>query len=981
MCPRSRLLVCISAVVLGCLSGVLPAPSASAAEGRKSWADVSAPVFESVGPSAGDPSKIAVVFTLVTGTDGADRATVEMMDSKGTVIDSKLLGKSKNDLKTAMFSPPRSGSYSFRVTALRGTGAESKSSETIRYDFLFPLAAPTVSARNAGGGGITVSWKPVAEAEAYEVSLKGSGGGTAVPVKTRETETILRGLSIGSSYDISVRALRGKEAGPPGLLRKLVKAEAEREWFFTWFGQSSKAELNTMEMLDADNLRLKLRSCSVLKDGQIDQKGGKFTAFHDGISFFYTVIDPDKENFELSATFTIDYINPTADGQEGFGLLAMDSLGEHGVSGKNHYTNSAGVIATKFEETIGGVKRTSKDTLGARFVSGIDSSVLALGDSGIASRGSSVQHAFSYDQGSLVRAGDTCTISLKKTNTGYHAIYLNPYAPPETPTEFIMYGPEKLRALDPDRVYVGIAVARGCNVTVSDVRMTISDPAKDPPGVPEPAPLIPLEAKADCPPTYPLENYPFVFSANADGVLRVVDEGRTVLVRDARVRAGKDFEATFKLAPGFNNYTLTFTVDPKYSPPGGARIAVFDGEAKVYVPLTWPLRLTHSVLRHSYAAPQLHASPNGSYMGKGTPDDPMDLDTALAFSLPGQPIILAGGTYYQVRPLIIERGNDGTAAKPKVLKAGSGGRPILDFSSSTGGMQIWGDWWIIEGIDVRNTRGNVKGVQVAGSDNVLSDMRVYSCGDTGLQISGASAEPFEKWPARNSIRLCASWGNADPAWNNADGFAAKLTCGEGNSFFGCMAYSNIDDGWDLFAKIESGPIGAVVIDSCVAFRNGSLPDGTGRGDGNGFKLGGDGIAVAHVLRNSVAWDNGSWGITSNSNPAVILERNTAYGNKEGNVSLYGKGAGERLFRASGMLSMKGGSADQFGEMPALASANNYFWDGARSVNSEGKTLSTDIFIGVVSKGVPELKPGGGFDMAGFLVLSSKAPAGVGAVLR
>ncbi len=107
--------------------------------------------------------------------------------------------------------------------------------------------------------------------------------------------------------------------------------------------------------------------------------------------------------------------------------------------------------------------------------------------------------------------------------------------------------------------------------------------------------------------------------------------------------------------------------------------------------------------------------------------------------------------------------------------------------------------------------------------------------------------------------------------NNADGFAAKLTSGEGNVFRGCIAYSNIDDGWDLFTKIETGPIGAVVIDDCIAFRNGSLSDGSGNGDGNGFKLGGDGIAVPHVLRDSFAYANGASGITSNSNPAIILK--------------------------------------------------------------------------------------------------------------
>ncbi len=975
MIPRSRFFRILFAAVLACASAGLLAQG----DGRKPWAEVAPPVIESVGPAQIDSSKILLTFTLVTGTDGADRAVVEMLDASGAVMDSKTLGKSKNDLKTVIFSPARSGSYSFTVTALRGTGAETKSTKSAAYRFLLPLAAPAVSARNAGGGEIAVSWKPVAEADAYEVSVKGREGSA---VRTQGTEARLRGLSVGAKYEISVRALRGKETGPAGSLGKLVKAEAEREWFFTWFGQSTRTELNTMEMLDADNLTFRLRSCSVLQDGQIDQKGGKFTAFHDGISFFYTVIDPGAENFELSADFTVDYINPTADGQEGFGILAMDSLGEHGVSGKNHYTNSAGVIATKFEETIGGVKRTSKDTLGARFVSGIDAGVLAQGDAGIASRGSSVQHAFSYDSGRLVRTGEAYTLRLRKTNTGYYAAIVDPYAPPEMPMEFVMYGPEKLRALDKNRVYVGFAAARGCNVTVSNVKMTVSDPSRDPPAVPEPAPLLPIAARVDCPATGPLEEYPFVFTVNADGRLRVTDDRGTVLVKDAAVRAGIDFQAAFKLAQGFNNYEITFTPDPGYRGPGGTRLAVFDAEAREYVPLAWPLRLSHSVLRHSYAAPELHVSPKGGFMGKGTPEDPLDLATALAFSLPGQPIVLDGGVYYQSRPLVIERGNDGTRSKPKVLKAASStDRPILDFSSATGGMQIWGDWWVIQGLDVRATRGNVKGVQISGNDNVITDLRAYACGDTGIQISGSSTEPYEKWPARNQVRLCASWGNADPAWNNADGFAAKLTCGDGNVFYGCIAYSNIDDGFDLYAKIDSGPIGAVVMDSCAAFRNGSLPDGTGRGDGNGFKLGGDGIAVAHVLRNSVSWENGSWGITSNSNPAVVLERNTAFGNKEGNVTLYGKGEGSRLFRVTGMLSMKGGSADRFDEMPGLAAPDNFFWDGARCVSSEGKVLAADVFIRAEARDAPALKPGGGFDMAGFLAPGPKAPAGVGARLQ
>ena len=47
--------------------------------------------------------------------------------------------------------------------------------------------------------------------------------------------------------------------------------------------------------------------------------------------------------------------------------------------------------------------------------------------------------------------------------------------------------------------------------------------------------------------------------------------------------------------------------------------------------------------------------------------------------------------------------------------------------------------------------------------------------------------------------------NADRAMEDADGFAAKLTTGEGNVFDGCIAAYNADDGWDLFAKAATGP--------------------------------------------------------------------------------------------------------------------------------------------------------------------------------
>jgi hypothetical protein len=951
------------------------------AQTRAPWADAPAPVIQSVVPKAGNPARMVLTFLLPTNPAGADRGTAEMLDQAGGVLAAKPFGKTKNDVKTVEFSPPKSGTYSFRVKAARSGERAQKVSETETFAFSLPLEKPAFGVLNAGGGALSVKWSPVQEAVSYEVAARSLKTGAVKTVSVQSTETILGGLVVGEKYDVAVEAVRGMDRARGDAIGKTVRRERDREWGFAWFGQSAAAEANTLRMIDSDNLKFRLTSCTLAPDGAIERKGGKFTAFHDGISYYYTAIDPKKENFELSATFTVDYINPTADGQEGFGLLAMDSLGVHGVNMKNHYTNSAGIIATKFEATIAGVKKTSKDTLGARFVTGLTPQVLAMGDKGIAEYGTSVSKAYSYDSFDLVKAGESYRLTLKKTNTGYHAVLDNPYAGENAITEYILYGPEKLLQLDKDRIYVGFAAARGCNVTVSDVSMVITDPAADPPAMSEPPELVPLAAKVDSPATYTDGSYPFVFNANADGEVTVVDGKRRTIVAAERVAANVDFHRIFRLERGMNDYTITFAPDPTYRPEKNQVMAAYDRELLQYVESYRPITLNHSVIYHYYDQDALYVSRDGSFVGKGTPDDPMDLATALLYSRPGQPIILAGGVYYPERSVVIPRGNDGKPDKRKVLRSAPGERAIFDFGLRNMGMQLWGDYWTIENIDVRNTGDNVKGLQVGGSRNVLSGIATYRCGDTGLQISGTSAEPYEKWPAHNLVLDSVSYDNCDPAANNADGFAAKLTCGDGNVFRGCIAYSNIDDGWDLFSKIESGPIGAVLIENCVAYKNGSLSDGSGNGDGNGFKLGGDGIAVPHLLRNSVAFANGASGITSNSDPAIILEGNTSFGNKGSNIALYGKGDGSRLFAASRNISMNGSSADNYREMPDLASPDNFFWDGARSVNSAGQRLGTDIFVSVDLRTVPERRPDGSIDMKGFLVLNDKAPAGIGARLK
>ena len=69
--------------------------------------------------------------------------------------------------------------------------------------------------------------------------------------------------------------------------------------------------------------------------------------------------------------------------------------------------------------------------------------------------------------------------------------------------------------------------------------------------------------------------------------------------------------------------------------------------------------------------------------------------------------------------------------------------------------------------------------------------------------------------------------------------------------------------------------------NCVAFRSGQTTDGkfTENCDGNGFKMGGTKIAVAHSLYNCIAFENANHGFTDNSNPGPITLTNcTSYNN-------------------------------------------------------------------------------------------------------
>jgi hypothetical protein len=295
------------------------------------------------------------------------------------------------------------------------------------------------------------------------------------------------------------------------------------------------------------------------------------------------------------------------------------------------------------------------------------------------------------------------------------------------------------------------------------------------------------------------------------------------------------------------------------------------------------------------AAVDLYVSPNGNGTdGAGTRENPYTLQYAIQLLQPGHTIYLMAGTYKYSSPVKIDQTTDlypaSSESEMKTLMPaitdGIEDKVIFDFSgmsfySSNRGLSFNTQYWHAKDFELFGAGDN--GVYIGGKHNIIENLNIHDCQDSGLQLGrwSSTQNTIDLWPSYNTIKNCTSHDNHDPTGEDADGFACKLTTGIGNIFDGCISYNNVDDGWDLYAKSESGPIGAVTIKNCLAFNNGltSYGIGTANSDGNGFKLGGEVIAVSHKIINCIAFNNSAHGFTDNSNPGTLYFENcTAFNN-------------------------------------------------------------------------------------------------------
>lgn len=380
--------------------------------------------------------------------------------------------------------------------------------------------------------------------------------------------------------------------------------------------------------------------------------------------------------------------------------------------------------------------------------------------------------------------------------------------------------------------------------------------------------------------------------------VRFSTEGPAVLYLDCGSANSKN-SRTGKIIDSNNN-----VIESKEVLPGMAYYKFFVQEAGDYAFVSEGGGINIYYLRLSYDLPEpdpdfedlkpvvgeqlseIYTAPLAPANGKGTKDEPMSVASAIANIAPGG-VIYCEGRYMFNDCLYIPFGNNGAEGAEKRIECPDG--TVFDFSyepyggnGSARGLQMDGDYWHIKGLEVYMAADN--GFYVTGKHNTLELCRANANRDTGIQISRRSSDQsnFGDWPSDNLILNCTSYNSFDPdTGENADGFAAKLTCGNGNVFDGCIAYNNCDDGWDCYTKSETGPIGTLVFRNCVSFRNGQTTDGafTDNSDGNGFKMGGAKIAVTHYMYNCISFENANHGFTDNSNPGPIYLYNcTSFNN-------------------------------------------------------------------------------------------------------
>lgn len=640
----------------------------------------------------------------------------------------------------------------------------------------------------------------------------------------------------------------------------------------------------------------------------IESRGGKIANAHDGLTFYYTTL-PTSKNFVLEAKVFINQFGPengsTPSKQEAIGIMARDVLGsarqEPMINGYEELPAASNVASTmviaKDKSHTSALNISSYQRNGVFYPYGnAHISYKATQFAQMNATGSrTVTQDITPSDGNYA-SNDFITLRLERKDDTFVTTYMDADGNVKTGS---IDDPHRLAVIDEENMYIGFFSSRNAKATFTDISLTTSDANTDP--------------CTFTPDSYGLsftnlsntetssKDYTIALRTNFDGNVEVLQDG-SVLEAAGAVNAGEIYERSATL----NNETTNFVIN--YTSDHGVKSESF------------------TVTLKDAFKKNLFVSVDGTSTGTGDIDSPLDLTTALNYLSEGYTLYLREGTY---GALDILSTMSGSSNGRKTLAAYNNENVVF-----SGNSYVKASYWTVRGISI--TGSNSAGLRATGSNNIFEYCKFYENQDTGFQLGmGSDTDPLT-WPENNTIRFCNSYKNVDASGINADGFAAKLGVGKGNLFDSCISYDNADDGWDLFNKLGDAKNEPVTIQNCIAYGNGN----------NGFKLGGEGYAVNHIITDSLAFHNKLDGFTDNFNTGLLTVTNcTSVDNVRYNyifrLNPYATGTQESVFTNN--ISFRSTyDADSVADYISGSINNSYFFDGGNN------TITANDFIDVTA---------------------------------
>lgn len=672
-----------------------------------------------------------------------------------------------------------------------------------------------------------------------------------------------------------------------------VSAAEQHVWKAIAFGQSTDLNFSSNvlpEKIGVNDVTIdgkKLRpqdSADLTKPVTLESRGGKIANSHDGLTFFYTEL-PTSDNFELQATVRVEQFGPENGAkpaaQEGAGLLVRDVIGVPRQQPLREGYEEFPAASNQVMNAI--MTQDKKDNVRVKMQAITREGISQpWGNAGAGIKKQSYKEEIDLSQTPEFR------LKLQRTNDGFITAW-SPVGSDAWVSQSVPRA-DLISVQKKDHYYVGFFASRNAKITVSDASLMTSA-AETVTSKPWQAKALPVVVQLNSAAKSTSEKYRVQARANSDGVFSV-RQNEVVIGNDKAVKAGEMYSLPTTLTET-NAFNLSFT------PAHGDAVHQQFTVEKV----------------DGFTATTLYAAPDGTANGKGTIASPLDLASAINLLAPGGTLILKAGEYPRSD---IPLAASGHAEQRKTLLAE--GKAVIH------GLLVDASYWNIKGVDITD-----KSLRIQGSHNLIENVTAYRNDDTGIQISSPDNVGRPLWASDNRVINSESYANVDPGKINADGFAVKMRVGEGNRLENCYSHDNIDDGFDLFNKIEDGANGVVVIENSIARNNTS----------NGFKLGGEGQPVAHEVRNSKAEGNQLDGFTDNFNPGkLVVTNNVAVDNQRFNFifrpSPYGDASTQGIFSGNKSVRTKPGRYDD--AVVGNIDETNYFIADGKSVNNNGEVL-------------------------------------------